>query len=40
MSPATSAVIRGNIQIAPNSKITSGNAKPLRFRYAAKAKSP
>src|SRR5207237_1717340 len=29
MSPATSAVINGNIQTAPNSRITSGTARPL-----------
>ena len=33
MSPATSAVISGNIQTAPNSRITSGTARPLRVRY-------
>jgi hypothetical protein len=32
MSPATSAAISGNIQIAPNSRITSGTASPLRSR--------
>ncbi len=32
MSPATSAVISGNIQTAPNSRITSGTASPLRSR--------
>ena len=40
MSPATSAVISGNIQTAPNSRSTSGTASPLRSRYEANAKSP
>ncbi len=31
MSPATSAVISGNIHTAPNSRITSGMARPLRW---------
>ncbi len=40
MSPATSAVISGNIQTAPNSRSTSGTASPLRVRYDENAKSP
>ena len=32
MSPATSAVISVNIQTAPNNRITSGTAKPLRVK--------
>ena len=40
MSPATSAVINGYSQTAPNSRITSGTASPLFVRYEEKAKSP
>jgi len=32
MSPATSAVIRGNIQIEPNRRSTSGTASPVEWR--------
>ena len=31
MSPATSAVISGNIQIEPNSRSTSGIARPVSW---------